>query len=168
MAKIRFAAFKGISFVSKCIKFWTRSDYSHIAYILDWYGKDYIDITKLIEAWKFEDGWRWGVSGFCNHKPKTPVEIWFKEVEFEKAKKLKEIMLQFACNKVKYDWKGIIGFVFKCNDWKDKYFCSEGCAKGLVESGIWNKDLNLSVIHPDYFVQLMKVSRFEKEIEFTI
>jgi len=160
--KVYFAAFKGKSFISKLIKFWTRSEYSHIAYLED------INDTYLIEAWKFEDGTYWGFSSFQNHTKGTPVEIWEKEVTSKEKEIVRNVMVKFATNKVPYDWKGIFGFVLKCKDDKNKYFCSEGCAYALKEAGIWNKDLNISVIHPGYFVQLMLVSNFKKVKSFYV
>jgi len=156
---IRIAAFKGITLTSKIIRFWTRSCYSHVAYVFD---------EGIIEAWKFKGGMRWGYSDWSLHTPGTPVEIWEKEVTPEQKAIVEGVLKAMANAKTKYDWKGILGFVVKCDDWKDKYFCSEGVAYALVKAGIWPKELNIHVIHPGYFVQLALVSGFKKIKEFTV
>ena len=161
--KIRFAAFKGISWVSRLIRFWTRDEYSHVAYVDD------LDKDVLIEAWRFKDGFRWGWSSLnANHRPGTPVEIWELEVEDDQATAVRGFLRGLADEKVGYDWKGFFGFVFKTEDWKEKYFCSEGCAKALTIAGVWPEDLKTYLVHPGYFVQLMKVCGFSKVLEFTI
>jgi len=154
--KIRFLAFKGNSFISKLIKFWTRDEYSHIAYLsLD---------NQIIECWKFDFPLKiyWDFSSLKNHNKNTIIEIWSKEVDGNKAILLDNFMKSLAYKKVKYDWLGLFGFVIKCSDDKNRLFCSEGCAMGLVKSNIWPQ-LKTELIHPGYFVQLLKVSGFKKE-----
>ncbi len=156
MAKIQFAAFKGKSFISKLIKFWTRGDYSHIAYITNFENGD------LIEAWKYSGKTFWGFSNIKNHSKGTVVEIWEKEVTEEQAEKVYNFLFKLAKRNCPYDWKGLFGFVFKWKDCKWKYFCSEGCAMALIEAGVWSYKLRPYVIHPSYFVDLMVVSGFKK------
>lgn len=151
--KVEFVAFKGISWTSKLIRFWTRSSYSHIAYKTE--------RGDLIEAWHFEDGMRWGYSFLSQHTKGTPYEVWALDVDDEKAEEVNKFLEQLADNKVPYDWHGILGFVFKVKDDKSKYFCSEGCALALVKAGIW-VDIDTWRVYPGFFVDLMKVSGFEK------
>ena len=42
----------------------------------------------------------------------------------------------------KYDYLGILGFIFGNRDSRDKWFCSEICTEALKQAGIikWNKD----------------------------
>ncbi len=153
MRKIYFAAFEGISLVSKIIKWWTRSSYSHIAYIYN------INTLALIEAWKFYDGFRWGFSRIYHyHKSGTIVKILELKVDTYQYKNVNKFLYNLAINKVKYDFKGLFGFIFKCKDNKDKYFCSEGCAQALINSNIWPSKIKAYKIHPGYFVDLLLVS----------
>ena len=159
-SKIRFVAFKGISLVSKIIRWWTRSPYSHIAFL---------DNGHLVEVWKHDDGFYWSRTPMWgSHTPGTPVEIWEKEVSPIEAERVKIFLNDLAANRSPYDWEGLFGFVLKTPDDKNKYFCSEGCAKALVEAGIWPKELQTGVIHPGYFIQLLLVSGFKKIREMTI
>lgn len=148
MEPIRFVAFKGISFLSRLIRFWTRSEYSHIAFLLE--------EGLLIEAWKFEDGLRWGYSSFNRHALGTPYEVWSLEVTPYQALAVREFLAELAKDRTPYDLRGFLGFVFKNRDSKRKYFCSEGCARALVEAGVW-PSLDTWRVHPGYFVDLLKV-----------
>ena len=155
---ISFVAFKGISPLSRLIRFWTRSPYSHIAFILN------KPEMVLVESWKTYNGFCWGISSLGNHRKGTPYEIWEKQIEEDKAVKLRKIFLDFAKKQIPFDLKGIMGFVFKHKDDKKKMFCSEGCSIAMMKAGIW-PEIEAWRIYPGYFVDLLKVNGFYKAKE---
>ena len=158
--KVRFACFRGISLTSKLIKFWTRGEYSHIAYMFNF--KDRI----LIETWNNEC-WSYTL-GYENHLPDTPVEIWSKEISPSQYIVVNDFFRNLVKDKTRYDWMGILGFIlFKNKDNPEKYFCSEACTEALVEAEIW-PSLKANRIHPSYFVDLLKVSGFKLEVKEVI
>lgn len=63
---MRIACYKGKSFVSKLIRWFTRSDYSHVAFLLD--------DGSVIEAWE-KGGVLHNASLRTKHTPKTEVDI---------------------------------------------------------------------------------------------
>lgn len=152
MVCLRYAAFKGTSLVSRIIRFWTRSEYSHIAYMTA--------DGELIECFNHRP-WsiRWGLVDppFKHHAPGTPCEIWELPVDEAVALRVDEFMHMLAEAEAPYDWLAVLGFVFK---WKKeengKYFCSEGCAAPLCTELEWT--LPPWRISPDTFVALIRAS----------
>ena len=122
MAQIKLVAFYGKSFVSKSIRYFTRSKkYSHIAVMMP--------DGRLIEAWphgksKIKSWTDW--SDWSAHTPGTKYEIWSLEVSDNTASYCHNRWIEMAEQKVPYDWWGIVGFVFKkIKNSKAKLFCSE-------------------------------------------
>lgn len=146
-----FIALKGTSFVSKTIKFYTRSDYSHIGFVMP-EGK------TLIEAWTHDGGVKqwWDYSTPAAHKNGTPYEIWRLTVSEDDWVKVTNIFMDWADQKLPYDWWGILGFVTKGNKESSKgKFCSEGCIEPLVD--VFNlTTITPSHISPEQFVNLVE------------
>lgn len=155
---IYFALFNGYSIFSKLIKFFTRSNYSHVAYC---YDED--DFTKIIEVWSRSYNikdiiqTRWLFNSIHNHSPKTKIEIYRLSVTYEQAVKVKEFFYNLAMNKVGYNWLGVIAFVlpFWKKETKKGYFCSEGCTEALKYAGIIPQSIQSWKYSPDEFLELI-------------
>lgn len=153
MPVVKFAVFEGKSFVSKAIRFVTRSSkYSHVGFLTN--------TDELIECWptpgnKFQN---WTLSSFANHKKGTSYEIW--ELKVSKPKSfLIHCFFQDQLNfSTKYDWLGVLAFVFKSlNTSPRRLFCSEGCIKPLVKLFDWTK-ITPSHVSPQNFVEILQVA----------
>jgi hypothetical protein len=128
---LHFAAFRGLSWVSKTIRFYTRSKlYSHIAVLTD------LQRFDLIEAWSHGGGINqfWGRSNVARHTPGTPFEVWQLETTAERADYCRAEYERYANERRPYDWKGIIGFIFKTDDQPEGAFCSEGAIEPIVKA----------------------------------
>lgn len=116
MAKLYFTGYKGISLISKLIKYWTRSEYSHVEQCLN------IDTLKGYGAY---EGHKVGYLYPSYHKKGTPYDIFELECtdeQYEKFNYFKRMQEGKG-----YDYKGIMGFVTnkeKMND-INKWYCSE-------------------------------------------
>jgi len=151
MSSVTFIAFKGIGIVSKMIRFVTRSQfYSHIAY-LDKYG-------RVIECWPTPSNklQSWTISKLEYHHAGTPYEVWEMEVTPEIEKYCDWTMYRFASMKIKYDWAGCIGFVFKLvKDNRNRLFCSEGCITPLIQYLNW-KTITAEHVSPQNFINIIE------------
>lgn len=152
MKNIRFVAFKGKSFVSKAIRFVTRSkNYSHIAYLdLD---------STLIECWptKTNPFQHWTKSSFENHKPGTKFEVWEFELSGLNQQLINRSFLELVSSKTKYNWLGCLAFVFKflAAERSDRLFCSEGCIRPIVKFLHWDRVVP-SHVSPQNFIELIQ------------
>jgi len=151
MGSVKFIGFRGIGLLSKAIRFVTRSPfYSHIGY-LDKYG-------RVIECWpmpgnKFQ---AWGFSKLEYHHKGTPYEIWEMEVPPEVEKYTDWTMYRFASMKIKYDWAGCIGFVFKLvKGNRNRLFCSEGAITPLIQYLNW-KTITAEHVSPQNFINIIE------------
>lgn len=153
MPNVRFVAFKGKSFVSKAIRFVTRSKkYSHIGF-LD--SKNY-----LIECWPSSTNCfqHWCYSCFADHSPGTKFEIWGLEVNNNQQFLIEKTLETYAKKKTKYNWLGCLGFVFKFFGKRpNRLFCSEGCVTPLVKFLGWNS-ITPSHVSPQDFVELIEAA----------
>ena len=118
--------YKGISPVSKIIRWHTRSEYSHAAALLD-------DDT-VVEAW------RKGVEQVrdykTNHTPGTIADIYSIEADEVLLKKAEQIFLKQVGRK--YDFQGVSNFLTRSDsDVDERLFCSESVITGLNEAGIF-------------------------------
>lgn len=155
---IYFALFNGYSKLSKLIKFFTRSNYSHVAYC---YDED--DFTKIIEVWtnsySLKDilQTKWIFNIVHNHSSKTKIEIYRLFVTYDQAVKIKEFFYNLAMNDVRYNWFGVIAFVlpFWKKRSKKRYFCSEGCTEALKYAGIIPQSIQSRKYSPDKFLELI-------------
>jgi len=111
------AAYQGISWQSKVIRWYTRSVYSHVAWV-DTNGETY-------EAW--EGRVRLAASLFELHTPGTVVDLF--EVNGIFADRLRTVRAFHAAQVgKKYDWLGILRMVSRrpfSTDDQAKWFCSE-------------------------------------------
>ena len=151
MNSVRFVAFKGKSFVSKVIRFVTRSkDYSHIAYL----SKN----NQLIECWptKTNPFQHWMVSNFGNHKLGTEYEVWRLHTG-EFSNKINNYFFSIVDSKTKYNWIGCLAFVVKfINSIRHgRLFCSEGCITPIVKFLDWNRVIP-SHVSPQDFIELIQ------------
>ncbi len=156
MEKLIFYSFYGKSFISKLIKFWTRSKISHIAIGLEkpW---NY----ELIEAWKEKNSKfkvNWHFTNLDNHTKGTKYDIWELEVSEDMYKFCMEKYYNYAFYKMEYDWKAIFSFVFKTKKENRKgKMCSEGAIKPIL---IWeniNSKIDASKINPQDFLNLISM-----------
>jgi uncharacterized protein YycO len=113
------AAYRGISMTSKLIRWFNRSDYSHVSYV----SHDYIEI----EAWQGHGVRRNNDIRTNDHMPGTQVELY----DVEGITNAQEEMVQnFVRSKIRksYDMRGVLQFVSRRRETaaqQDKWFCSE-------------------------------------------
>lgn len=151
--QVNFVVFKGISLVSKTIKFYTRSDYSHVAFIMP-------NNKTLIEAWTHGSKIKqwWDYSTPANHTNGTPYEIWGLVVSEDDWIAITNTFMDWADEKLPYNWFGIIGFVLKNEKDSDRgKFCSEGCIYPFVQRYNWDK-IDPSEVSPEDFVRIMQAA----------
>jgi len=160
--QLRWALFKGISLISKLIKFWTRSEYSHVGFLLN----DYV----LIECWGglFDVEWGFFMPPFSKHTKGTEIEIWSLEVSDYEYDIVENFMTRLAQLKYPYDWIGIIGFVFKIDKHGRKgFFCSEGCIYPLKKVKGW-KTVKPHHVSPVMFINLIESAGAKLEKSFVL
>jgi len=150
MQALRFVLFRGISLLSKSIRFFTRSNYSHAA-ILD------KEKQKLIESWSSIPHVHWRYSDFSAHTPGTPYEIWELPVEDEQYERAMHFYRWLADRKFPYNYLGVIGFVLPFFTSSGGFFCSEGCWEGLVFAEIAPKDIPGWKVSPDRFKEQIEL-----------
>jgi uncharacterized protein YycO len=123
------AIYRGKSAVSRIIRAFNWSPYSHVAWVDD-------DDFSVIEAWH-RGGVTHVASPNVNHTPGTMVDIFY--VTSEQAFQT-EIIRQFLKDQVgkKYDFAGILGFIFRATrlQRKQKWFCSELVAEAYATAGL--------------------------------
>lgn len=154
MSNLNFVAFYGVSTVSSLIRYFTRSrSYSHIAISI---SKD-----KLIEAWPHEGGLKqWtDYSSFDKHTPGTVYEIWSLPVSAECKQFCMSYYNAMAKAKTPYDYKGVLGFVFKksVKESPDKLFCSELAITPLVTFNNW-RTIRSHLVSPRDFVNIVEAA----------
>ena len=157
----KWVAFKGKSLLSKTIRFWTRSQYSHIAYLMD-------DNT-LIECWhdpgkamnEMRVKWDYVTPPFIHHKEGTPYEIWELNIShyfMHWDNEVQDFMTKLADSKAKYDFGAVFGFIFKWRGHKKRgWMCSEGCIEPLVKLFEWDRIVP-SQVSPQDFVEIIQAA----------
>jgi uncharacterized protein YycO len=134
------AAFKGKSIISRIIKVFNWSEYSHIA----WIDEDF----SGVEAWH-----RGGVSNFAtpsqNHTPGTPVDLFTVPGETPQQTEMIRAFLLAQVGK-KYDYAGVIGFLLRSHrlQRKNKWFCSELVAEAYAQAGLPLLNMPSYMIYP--------------------
>ena len=122
-------AYKGVSLISKLIRWQTRSEYSHIAMRLG-------DMS-IVEAWHkggvirspATDPWRL-------HTPGTPVEVWGLVPDMEFYAYAAEQFLLRQIGK-KYDFRAILKFLTKRRTRNNtRWFCSELAVATMAIGGV--------------------------------
>lgn len=145
MKNLYFGLFKGLSFTSKVIRFFTRSKYTHVAY-LPFYPNTK---TILIEVWPENSNnivsffkQKWKFNSIYNHSIGTNIEVWKIPVTDKQFSDADYFLRALALNNTGYDWYGVIGFVIPFfKDYKDGYFCSEGVVAALKYANIIDNDI---------------------------
>ena len=159
MRQLTFVAFEGISLTSKIIKFFTRSNISHVAFLA------YEDLNILVEPWPedpnsitsfFKQVWR--SNKLENHTSGTKYTVWALNVDDHKWQKTREFYLELARSRCGYNWWGVIGFVIPLfKETPGKYFCSEGLVEGLKQGGLIPDTIKSWKYSPDEFIELIQV-----------
>ena len=154
MPELKFEVFRGKSWVSKAIRYFTRSRYySHTAVMLP--------DNRLIEAWNHNGGMKqWtDYSAIEKHTPGTKYEIWKLPVTQEVYDHCMSFYIHHAEVKTPYDYAGIIGFVLKktVRQNKKKLFCSELSMGPLCNSMGWDK-IEPSHISPENFIDIIQAA----------
>lgn len=154
MKELKFVAFHGKSFISKCIRYFTRSRlYSHIAVLLS-------DNGDLIEAWE-QSGMKACVdwSNINKHTDGTKYEVWGLEVDDFVYESCMQFYSNNARRRTGYDYKGVIGFIFKkaVKENPNKFFCSEFCIYPLCISKKWTT-IKPHLVSPRDFVNIIEAS----------
>jgi len=113
---------KGAEFEDKVINWWTgKEGFSHVEIVVEENGKLFMYSSS-------------GRDGGVRRKPHTfDMNTWkYVEVEIDRDKFYQFFKITENC---KYDFMGILGFVFPFQDREDKWFCSEWCSNVLKISG---------------------------------
>ena len=140
---IQIAAYQGVSFISRLIRWQTRSQYSHIAIQFTddlWVrlgGREhYIGAGNVIEAWK--GGVRQAVDISESHDPKTLVDLFEFAVPLTADEE--QAMAAFLVRQLGkgYDYRAIIRFLTREPEdhWhRQKWFCSELAFEAALTCG---------------------------------
>ena len=114
-----YIAFKkcGKSFFEKCIKYFTKSEFIHCEIVTIRNDKTFFGYSAFPKE---------GVRSKWINNDDSWVFIHLKDY---KASDIKDFFEKTKGKK--YDYLGILGFVFGNKDNPNKYFCSEWCAKAL-------------------------------------
>lgn len=151
--------FEGISFLSKLIRFFTRSKISHVGFLFD--------DNYLLEAWynKKTKKIYWCRSHLSFHTTGTAYKVYtIKNIKKETYFKFKELCNFIDFCKIPYDFIGVICFLipFKLKV-NGHWFCSEGVFEVLkylnilkTDSPGWkiSPDILYEILsnHPDFFI----------------
>jgi len=123
--EMKILGYKGISWVSKTIRWQTRSVYSHVA----------IELSdgRVIEAWH-KGGVRVNRDFGARHTPETEVDVFIIEKDFNELKVMDFLTPQIG---KKYDFWSIVKFLTRRNEpVDDKWFCSEIVMQAFIEGGL--------------------------------
>jgi len=116
MPKLYFTGYKGKSFISKLIKYWTRSEYSHVEQCLN---------LETLKGYGAYQGYKVGYLYPSYHEKGTRYDIFELECTQEQLEKFNYFKRQQEGKK--YDYKGIMGFVTNKEEMnnRNKWYCSE-------------------------------------------
>lgn len=156
--KLYFAFFRGKSFTSKIIQFFTRSNLSHVGYLYD-----ETNLNKIIEVWPIKNNiigffkQKWRYNYISNHSVGTTIFIVELEVDENNFKLVDRYFKCLVENNTGYNWFGVIGFVlpFWKKGSKNGYFCSEGCVEALKYGEILDREIQGWKYSPDEFYELL-------------
>ena len=121
-----FAFYRGISLVSKAIKWFTRSNYSHVSYI-DGSGQVY-------EAWPPRA--RITPSYNVGHAAGTIIDLY--RCPMSPTQEATMVAYLTGCIGIKYDFAGVLGFISRRAgaQRQDKLFCSEMIVDACRAAGV--------------------------------
>jgi uncharacterized protein YycO len=122
------ALYKGRSWTSKLIRWFTRSEYSHAA----WVEKS----GKTWESWE-PGGVRTVPSPLVGHDPRTPIDFFFVQGMDELSAQIVSDFFAKHLGKP-YDFWGVIGFISRRSRQvgDPRWFCSEILIEALRAGGI--------------------------------
>lgn len=106
------------NFLEKCIKYFTKSNYVHCELVSCFCSDTFYGYSAFPG-----EGVR---SKYIKYDPKVWEFINLKDIKTQDVKKFYE-----KTKGKKYDYLGVLGFVFGNPDNPNRYFCSEWCAKAL-------------------------------------
>lgn len=123
---MRIALYQGTSFISRAIRWQTRSQYSHAAFLLD--DGSVIEAWQPVVRWIIPDNEGDFISGLSKqHTPGTTVDIF--EFECPLAPSENDRLVFFAKQDINtpYDYRGIVRFLTRKRSATSKHrlFCSE-------------------------------------------
>lgn len=150
------AIYKGKSYISRAIRFFNFSEYSHVAWI--------DDDSSVIEAWH-----RGGVTHVQsisdNHTPGTPVRIYSVIGETPEIRHDVNIFLRAQVG-LGYDYLAILGFIVRSNRLhrRNRWFCSELVAEAYRVAGLPLVNLPSNKVYPG----MLAASPILKLIEETV
>lgn len=123
---MKILGYRGLSLVSKAIRWQTRSDYSHVAV--------WLDDESVIEAWH-EGGVRRIPYPEYGHTKGTPIDVFSITVPFN-ARVVEDFL--FAQIGKKYDFRSIARFLTRRHDkLNDAWFCNELAEYAVRESSVY-------------------------------
>lgn len=147
---IQLALFKGISPVSRMIRFFTRSEFSHAGFIID---------GKLYETWNHRGGLGryWGLGSWRNHTPGTQVSIMTLPLSDAQQIAVEAGVLALAMRRERYNWLGVLDFIVRILPERHvhKSFCSEGCWK-VLSSALGLAGIPPEKVSPDVLEMLVR------------
>jgi hypothetical protein len=120
------ALYKGVSAMSRMIRFRTWSEYSHASWVDDSFQFEW-------ESWP--KGGVQSVAPFSRHTRGTVVDLFHVPLSRHEETRLLEF---FASQKGKgYDWRGVFGFLSRRSaaQSREKWFCSELIFRGFEVAG---------------------------------
>ena len=98
------------------------------------------------------------------YKKEWHPEMWdivYIDTSEEKEKKVKKFLEKELGNG--YDWLGVLHFLFKfLKPSRKRWFCSELCAKALVEAGVLNKKESLIYFSPESLFRRISKKYYNK------
>lgn len=117
--------YRGVSLVSRAIRWQTRSEYSHAAWMLP--------DGSVIEAWR--SGVRHVPSPFVNHSPGTEIDVYAVDgLTSRQARDVRDFLLAQVGRG--YDWLSVLRFVSRREGASSRWFCSELVHAALAEAGV--------------------------------
>jgi len=153
--RIEFIFIEGKSFWSKMIEFFTRSKFSHVAYIND---KDEVVTTgetRHGNCWHYED-----IKTFVEREGEgSKYIILGLDVDHVRYLCVNHYMNSLAKRKVRYNWLGVIAFVLKLRRISDKKkFCSQGCmdAIQMCFGNLCDSNIKAQYVSPEMFYMVLR------------
>lgn len=168
-SRVYFVGFKGLSLTSKIITFFTRGEYSHVAYLnVDSISDGSLSTTdgNLIEFWGDTSSifntikQRIRYSSFDSHTPDTEIDILSLPVNKEERERIDQFHYDAVKNNMDYNWKGVFTFLLGKDYYsKDKKFCSEFCWEALQQVGQHSAihDMPACRVSPSNFMHYIKI-----------
>lgn len=163
-APIILFAFKGKSVLSKAIQFRTNGPYSHVAYAVNKNSYVLGNIPLVIEAWR---GWVRVADANYSHSQGTPYDVIEIHTDLPKQMAFESFISKQIYKK--YDFMAMLNFI--CNrsydptvnndgmtiwDNKDKWFCSELIAEGLIQAEILGKEHRPALTDPTALIKAIQ------------